>query len=309
MNQTRRVESPLFSNGAVVRLETADLRGMFADAAISNELSYAGRGFAVLLATVRTWTPRATLVGIGALQVIAILETFGNLVTVERLLTAGDTLHRTEACVLRAGEIGEIASRTSAAFRVLVVEIDSFAPLADERGNPEGAAAGEVSEGAHIVPLRRLIAAECERHNEGSAAYLEALVAALVGRPEEQARTALPAMVLPPRMLRHVAARARENLGAALQVRDLAAFVDLSPSHFSRLFKNSTGVSPHNWLMQERCELAKRLLCGGDLSLAEVALEVGCCDQAHLTRLFKRVVGKSPGHWRREMQSLLSDDD
>ena len=59
-------------------------------------------------------------------------------------------------------------------------------------------------------------------------------------------------------------------------------------------------MAPHQWLVEARCIRAKQLLLEGRLGLAEIALDVGFCDQAHFTRTFARTVGTSPGAWRRE---------
>ena len=90
-----------------------------------------------------------------------------------------------------------------------------------------------------------------------------------------------------------------EHLHAALTLRDLAAVVHLSPYHFARRFKESTGLPPHRYIIARRIERAKQLLRGGDeLSLAQVAARVGFWDQGHFTRHFKRLVGVTPKRFR-----------
>jgi AraC family transcriptional regulator len=90
-----------------------------------------------------------------------------------------------------------------------------------------------------------------------------------------------------------------EHLHAALTLRDLAAVVHLSPYHFARRFKESTGLPPHRYIIARRIERAKHLLRGGDeLSLAQVAARVGFWDQGHFTRHFKRLVGVTPRRFR-----------
>ena len=75
----------------------------------------------------------------------------------------------------------------------------------------------------------------------------------------------------------------------------------LSVSHFSRAFRRSMGVAPHNWLLTRRVEAAKEKLRDDRLSLLDVALVCGFADQSHLTRVFTRIVGVSPGAWRRAL--------
>jgi AraC-like DNA-binding protein len=79
----------------------------------------------------------------------------------------------------------------------------------------------------------------------------------------------------------------------------IAAECGLSVRHFSRAFRQSTGMPPHRWLLRQRVERAKALLADRSLSLADVALACGFGDQSHFTRVFAAVAGHSPGVWRR----------
>jgi len=81
---------------------------------------------------------------------------------------------------------------------------------------------------------------------------------------------------------------------------DVAAAVHLSPFHLARLFKQVTGASPHQYLVQVRVNAARSLLSAGSgqRSLAEVAAAVGFADQSHLTRQFKRHFGVTPSQVR-----------
>jgi AraC family transcriptional regulator len=81
-------------------------------------------------------------------------------------------------------------------------------------------------------------------------------------------------------------------------LRELALVADLSPHHFAALFKASTGLPPHQYVLQQRVEVAKRLLSDHRYSLAEVAQEAGFPTQAHFTATFRRMTGTSPGKYR-----------
>ena len=101
------------------------------------------------------------------------------------------------------------------------------------------------------------------------------------------------------RRLKAVLGYIREHLHAALTLRDLAAVAHLSPYHFARRFKESTGLSPHRYIIARRIERAKQLLRDDDeLTLAQIAARVGFWDQGHFTRHFKRLVGVTPKHFR-----------
>jgi AraC family transcriptional regulator len=92
----------------------------------------------------------------------------------------------------------------------------------------------------------------------------------------------------------------QENYARDLQLSDIAAAAHLSAFHLSRLFKQVTGVAPHQYLIQLRVNAARGLLDAGSgqRSLAEVASAVGFADQSHLTRHFKRQFGVTPKHFR-----------
>jgi len=89
-----------------------------------------------------------------------------------------------------------------------------------------------------------------------------------------------------------------DNLVSDLSLTEIAAAANLSPHHFSRLFKLSTGLSPHQYVIRQRVEKAKALLLGTELSVGEVAMACGFSHQAHLTRHFGRRVGISPNKFR-----------
>jgi AraC family transcriptional regulator len=90
------------------------------------------------------------------------------------------------------------------------------------------------------------------------------------------------------------------NYARELSLADLAEAVHLSPFHLTRVFKQSLGVSPHQYLIQVRVNSARGLLSAGSgqRSLAEVATAVGFADQSHFTRHFKRATGTTPGQFR-----------
>lgn len=84
------------------------------------------------------------------------------------------------------------------------------------------------------------------------------------------------------------------HLHQDLKLTDLSAIVQISPYHFLRLFKQSTGLTPHQYILQNRMKQAKYLLHHSDLSIAEIAARTGFYDQSHLTRCFKRILSTTP---------------
>jgi AraC family transcriptional regulator len=91
------------------------------------------------------------------------------------------------------------------------------------------------------------------------------------------------------------------NIGRRVALSELSALVDLSAVHFCRAFKEATGHSPHQFVIERQVDRAKGLLAGSTMTLAEIALASGFAHQSHLCYHFRRVVGASPGRYRREM--------
>lgn len=91
----------------------------------------------------------------------------------------------------------------------------------------------------------------------------------------------------------------QSRLASQLTIANIAAECRLTPSHFARAFRRSTGIAPHEYLLRLRIEEAKRLMLSTELALIDIALICGFGDQSYFTRMFSRNVGESPGAWRR----------
>lgn len=86
-----------------------------------------------------------------------------------------------------------------------------------------------------------------------------------------------------------------EHLAEAISLADLASTIQIDIYWFTKMFQRSTGLAPHQYVIERRVEKAKTLILSSDLSIAEIAHQVGFADQAHLTRHFKRLIGTMPG--------------
>lgn len=90
-----------------------------------------------------------------------------------------------------------------------------------------------------------------------------------------------------------------EQLFEPLSVKKIASTVHLSPSHFSRLFRSTTGFSPHEYIMLHRIDEAKALLQSTNLSVKEIAFRVGYHSEVNFIIAFTDKTGLSPTQFRR----------
>lgn len=98
--------------------------------------------------------------------------------------------------------------------------------------------------------------------------------------------------------------RAKELMDANLNTTlpEIAATCQLSVTHFVRAFRQSTGISPHQWLLKRRVEKAMLLLSYTSQPIAQIALLCGFSSQSHLTRAFTTQIGVPPAQWRRSRE-------
>ncbi len=104
---------------------------------------------------------------------------------------------------------------------------------------------------------------------------------------------------IPPRRLARIVEHIRKNLDTPLAVGTLSRMAQMSQSHFSKMFKLSTGLAPHQFVLQERINRSKELLRQDDAKIVDVALEVGFENQAHFTTVFGNLVGMTPRQFQR----------
>ncbi|SFO97338.1 transcriptional regulator, AraC family [Chitinophaga sp. YR627] len=90
----------------------------------------------------------------------------------------------------------------------------------------------------------------------------------------------------------------QQHLTAVLTVEELAQLVELSPSHFSTLFKKTTGMSPLNYFIHLKLQQACLLLYTTDMKIKQVGVAIGYDDPYHFSRLFKKSMHVSPENYR-----------
>ena len=99
--------------------------------------------------------------------------------------------------------------------------------------------------------------------------------------------------------LREIQDYVQANLSDSITVSDLADLVDLSTSHFARLFKDTTGTPPYEFVLHERIQEAQRQLRNTDQSISSIAYATGFSSQSHFTRRFRKITGMTPAAYRK----------
>ncbi|CAA2109171.1 helix-turn-helix domain-containing protein [Variovorax paradoxus] len=168
---------------------------------------------------------------------------------------------------------------------------------------PVGSATDDV-----LAHLAAALAPALARPTEASMLFVDQLCLAMTSYlVDHHGRSAPPG---PPRTHRVLSrsheARAKEMLRSkmdgSVSVAEIADACNLSRSYFIHAFRETTGQTPHQWLVAQRLERAQALLMDFERPLAEVAAACGFSDQSHFTRVFSQFTGTPPGSWRRKMR-------
>jgi AraC-like DNA-binding protein len=144
------------------------------------------------------------------------------------------------------------------------------------------------------------------RSGEANQLFIDHMMLALTAHVAQTYGGLRPAPVpsrsgLAPWQVKRACERLDSDLGGTISLQQIAAEFGLSVSHFSRAFRISTGLPPHQWLLRQRVKAAKQLMSLRDLPLSEIAVSAGFANQSHFTKVFSAQVGVSPAVWRREM--------
>ena len=111
---------------------------------------------------------------------------------------------------------------------------------------------------------------------------------------------------LPPYKLRQVIAFINDNLSSNVSLAEMANLLQMGPCHFARAFKESTGLSPHQYVLRRRVERALQMLKETSTKLVDIAYDLGFSSQGHFTTVFSKIVGVSPSSYREQVQPLRS---
>lgn len=149
-----------------------------------------------------------------------------------------------------------------------------------------------------VSHLARLAGELCRQDGIGHPQYTQAL-AILLGahllhipvspRPDRGKGLSKP-------QLERVCTHVEQHIDSKLSVKELARLVNLGKDHFTCKFKESTGCTPHRYVMIERVRYAQALLREGKLTKVEVAVRVGFADQSHMVHCMDRLCRLGYGH-------------
>ena len=190
--------------------------------------------------------------------------------------------------------------RDPSRFALVSIEPEHF-----DRQFDEAAAAPELRrdynvKSPQIEHVVKALVAEAHRRNPVGLPFVEALVTALSLQLAQHAglRISTPEPArggLSPLARRRVLELIDARLAHGVSVAELAREAQLSPTHFTRAFRQSMGRPPHQYILAARLERARQLLDAPGAVISDVALSTGFADQAHFTRLFRRQFGVTPG--------------
>jgi AraC family transcriptional regulator len=154
-----------------------------------------------------------------------------------------------------------------------------------------------------IEAIATMLFAELQQKQPSGALYLDSLanvLAVQLLRHYGTTRASLPSYDggIPPHQLSRVLDYIDACLARDIKLANLAQLLSMSPFHFSRLFKQSMGISPHQYLIQQRIERAKRLLKQSDRAIIDIALDCGFNSHSHLSKQFRQLTGMTPKAFR-----------
>lgn len=155
----------------------------------------------------------------------------------------------------------------------------------------------------HLEAIGMMLLTELKQENLGGRLYVESLANILAVHLLRQYTAVNPHLPiyeggLSQRQLLQVLEYINEHLNQDIKLADLAALLDMSQFYFSRLFKQSIGIAPYQYLLQQRVERAKKLLKQTERSIVDIALECGFNSHSHLSKQFRQFTGMSPRAYR-----------
>jgi AraC family transcriptional regulator len=239
------------------------------------------------------WVERWTAQSQCSTIVVALKSTYAVLKSGERIIFNGILPCGTSLFIKREASI---SLTMSAPFHFVAITFHDTKGLEPQLAPPQGQSYVLIFRDRLIEQLARTLMPGGE---DAEGVYSLAAARIIFCRLERFSRSRFEAKALPKWRLKKVQDFIEERLDRPIFLRDLASVAGLSRMHFAAQFRASTGVRPHDYVLQRRIERAKKLMLETDAQLVEIALEVGFQAQSHFSTTYKRLTGETPGAWRR----------
>ncbi len=219
------------------------------------------------------------------------------------------TMHAGDVVVSPAGEPKALRHGEEAELVKLQLAPSYFAGIVDEL-HANGSRPVELLDNfgtrdAYIEDVARRLLAELQTDNLAGRLYADSLATGLAVHLLRHYSTAGKinngsTRMLPRFKLQRVTDYINDHLHDDLTLGRMSATLSMSPFHFAHAFRETTGLAPHRFVIQRRIDRAKILLCETDLSITEIAHQVGYANQSNFSVVFHRVTGRTPRSYRSE---------
>lgn len=156
-----------------------------------------------------------------------------------------------------------------------------------------------------IGRLMTLLSEEVRAGAPSGTLYADSLTHALAirflhsGEQVRHERSNSRVSALPPHVLKRVLEMIEHSFQSIISLASLAQEAGYSRGHFLKMFRASTGVTPHQYVLKRRVDHARFLLKQRELSIIDIAADCGFSSQAHLTQVFGQHIGVTPAEYRR----------
>jgi AraC family transcriptional regulator len=215
---------------------------------------------------------------------------------------------RGDICMTPAGIPGGYRAEGEDHFLQIQIEPDFLNQVAQQTGEFDQSSVELIpkfrEQNSQIEQIIMMLYSEIHRGSSlGSKLYIESLsnalaIALLRDYSVKKTNFSLHSGGLSDSKLLLVTDYINDNIATEIKLSDLANLAGISQFHFSRLFKKSLGVSPWEYVIQQRVERAKSLLKNPELSVTEIALSSGFNSHSHFGKYFRRFTGFTPKQYR-----------
>ena len=218
-----------------------------------------------------------------------------------------DSLHRGDLLLIPAGVPFSAACATTDEVLAFTIEPAFLERLSLEADYPHAIELISTFKhrDPHIEGITQSIQQEIQIADWGNRLYLDSLANLLAihllrNYTSQPLRRSKPEPGLGKLALNQVLDYIDAHLEQEIQLADLAQVTNLNPCYFSSLFKHSMGISPWQYVMQQRVEHAKKLLNQHHFSISEIAIQCGFNSQSHFTHQFRKLTGVTPKAYRQK---------